>query len=64
MFTKPKSLKEQLLLMKIGETAVVTSRTYKVTSIRVAVTRLKKMGYEFIVTEKGCLDCCRVTRVK
>jgi hypothetical protein len=64
MFTKPKSLKEQLLAMKIGEMVEVKNRTYKVPSIRVAVTKLRKEGYDFIVTEQGCIDCCKVTRVK
>jgi hypothetical protein len=64
MFTKPKSLKQQLLAMEIGEQVEVKTRTYKVTSIRVAVTRLRKDGFDFIVTEQGCIDCCKVTRVK
>jgi len=50
--------------MKIGEMVEVKNRTYKVPSIRVAVTKLRKEGYDFIVTEQGCIDCCKVTRVK
>ncbi len=50
--------------MRIGETVEVKSRTYKVPSIRVAVTRLRKRGYDYIVTEQGCIDCCRITRTK
>lgn len=61
---KPKNLKEQLKEMKLNEEVEVKSRVFKVPSIRVAVTALRKEGYEFIVTERGCVDCCKVTRVK
>lgn len=64
MFTKPKTLKDQLLSLRIGETVEVKSRTFKVTTIRVAVTRLRKKGYDFIVTEQGCIDSCKITRTK
>ena len=61
---KPKNLKEQLKEMKLNEEVEVKNRVFKVPSIRVAVTALRKEGYDFIVTERGCVDCCKVTRVK
>jgi len=64
MFTKPKSLIEQLMAMAIGEEEEIKRRVFKTTSIRVAVTNLRKRGYDFIVTEKGILDGCRVTRIR
>ena len=64
MLTKPKSLSEQLISMKLNEEVEVKSRTFKVTSIRVVVTELRKQGFDFIVTEKGCVDSCKVTRIR
>ena len=64
MFTKPKSLREQLISMKLNEEVEVKQKTFKTTSVRVAVTELRKAGYEFIVTEKGCIDSCKVTRIR
>lgn len=42
----------------------VKSKVFKTASIRVAVTALRKLGYEFIVTEKGIIDGCRITRIR
>ena len=64
MFTKPKTLRDQLISMRLNEEVEVKSKTFKVTTIRVAVTDLRKEGYDYIVTEKGCIDSCKVTRIR
>lgn len=64
MFTKPKTLKEQLLEMELFAEAEIKSRIFKTSSVRVAVTALRKEGYDFIVTEKGIYDGCKVTRTR
>lgn len=50
--------------MKLNEEVEVKTKVFKTTSIRVAVTDLRKEGYDFIVTEKGCIDSCKVTRIR
>lgn len=50
--------------MKLNESVEVKAKTFKVPTIRVAVTKLRKLGYDFIVTEQGYIDGCKVTRIK
>ena len=64
MFTKPKTLTQQLMDMELFVETEVKSKVFKTSSIRVAVTALRKLGYEFIVTEKGIIDGCRITRIR
>ena len=64
MFTKPKTLTQQLMDMELFVETEVKSKVFKTSSIRLAVTALRKLGYEFIVTEKGIIDGCRITRIR
>lgn len=64
MFTRPKTLLDQLREMALNVETEVKTKVFKVQTIRQAVSDLRKEGYDFIVTEKGCIDCCRVTRIK
>lgn len=62
MITKPKTLLDQLREMEPNVEEVVMSETFKPGIIRGAVSVLRKEGFDFIVTEKGCHNCCKVTR--
>lgn len=64
MIERPKTLLDQLREMTLNVETEVKSRIFKVSSIRQAVTDLRKEGYDFIVTEKGCIDSCKVTRIR
>ena len=64
MITKPKTLLDQLRDMSLNVEMEVKSRVFKSHAIRQAVSKLRKEGYDFIVTERGCIDCCKVTRIK
>jgi hypothetical protein len=64
MFTKPKTLIQQLMEMELWTEAEIKSRVFKTSSVRVAVTKLRKQGYDFLVTEKGIYDGCKVTRTR
>ena len=63
MITKPKTLLDQLREMKLNVEEVVMSETFKPGIIRGAVSVLRKEGYDFSVTEKGCINCCKVTKI-
>lgn len=64
MFTRPKTLLDQLREMTLNVETEVKTKVFKVQTIRQAVSDLRKEGYDFIVTEKGCIDSCKVTRLK
>lgn len=64
MIQKAKTLTQQLKEMTLFEEIEVKSKVYKTASIRVAVTALRKKGYDFVVTEKGIYDGCKVTRTR
>lgn len=64
MITKPKTLLEQMKELELNLETVVKSSVYKPGIIRQAATDLRKQGYDFIVTERGCIDCCKVTRIR
>ena len=50
--------------MELWTEAEIKSRVFKTSSVRVAVTKLRKQGYDFQVTEKGIYDGCKVTRTR
>lgn len=62
--TKPKGLEENLMNMKIDESAIILSKDYKQSVVKSTVYRLNKKGYHFKPTEKKLIDCIRVTRLK
>jgi hypothetical protein len=64
MFTRPKTLLDQLREMTLNVETEVKNKVFKVQTIRQAVSDLRKEGYDFIVTEKGCIDSCKVTRIR
>ena len=64
MITKPKTLIDQLREMALDVETEVKAKVFKTQVIRKAVSQLRKEGYDFIVTERGCIDSCKVTRVK
>ena len=64
MITKTKTLLDQLREMPLDVETEVKARVYKTHIIRQAVSDLRKEGYDFIVTEKGCIDSCKVTRIR
>lgn len=64
MFTRPKTLLDQLREMALNVETEVKTKVFKVHTIRQAVSNLRKEGYDFIVTEKGCIDSCKVTRLR
>lgn len=64
MITKPKTLIDQLREMTLNVETEVKNKVFKTQVIRQAVSKLRSEGYDYIVTEKGCIDSCKVTRIR
>lgn len=64
MITKPKTLIDQLREMTLNVETEVKNKVFKTHIIRQAVSKLRSEGYDYIVTEKGCIDSCKVTRIR
>lgn len=64
MLTKPKTLLDQLREMSLNVETEVKSRIFKTQTIRQAVSKLRREGYDFVVTEKDVVDGCKVTRIQ
>lgn len=63
MIEKPKTLTEQLLALPLNEENFISIYAYKPHTVRQMVSTLKKQGHSFYVTERGCIDGCKVTRL-
>ena len=50
--------------MALNVETEVKAKVFKTNVIRQAVSDLRKEGYDYIVTEKGCIDSCKVTRIR
>jgi hypothetical protein len=60
-----KSLKETLLRINEGESVILRNSDFKVSSVRVATSNLKKKyGFSFSVSDAGRLDDFKVTRLR
>ena len=58
------NLKNELLEINVGEDRVFSLQEAKPVSVRMAVSQLRKRGYEYIVTERGMRDAIKVIRQK
>lgn len=59
------SIPDTLLSLKVGETVMISARTINSSSVRAAVSRLKKIKKaQFIVTEQGLINEIKITRLK
>jgi len=61
---KQKSLTETLRTLKLGVWAEIGNKEYRPYSVRMAISKLKKEGFSFECTEKGCIDYIKVCRIK
>lgn len=50
--------------MSLSVETEVKSRIFKTQTIRQAVSKLRREGYDFVVTEKDVVDGCKVTRIQ
>lgn len=57
-------LKDSLRGMPVGSTLTIDIRKFKIATVRTTVTALKKEGYLFEASDKGCIDHIVVTRLK
>lgn len=57
------SLSERLRNLPTGTPVEINAREYKITTVRNAIVRLRKKGYDFSATEAGIIDGIRVTRI-
>lgn len=55
---------DQLKSLPLNREVIIPNREYKPSYVRIAVTNLRKEGFDFICTEKGCIDCVKVTRTR
>lgn len=62
MIKRAKNLTEQLLILPIGEENFISTYQYKPHTVRQMISKLNKQGYAFSVTERGCVDGCKVVR--
>lgn len=58
------SLMETLRSFEIGVGNLFSIRDYKIQAVRNAASKLKKEGFDFLVTEKGMIDQFIVTRLQ
>lgn len=62
-FSKTKSLTSVLKELPIGETIVITNFQARSTSVRTAVYKLNKLGYELKATSDGLINKISVTKI-
>jgi len=60
---KRKSLSESLRTLPSGEWHIVKNSDYKTNTVKGTITRLKKEGFVFMTTERGCIDHIKVLRI-
>lgn len=58
------NLKNEILSLKAGQERVFYTHEAKPLSVRMAVSHLRKDGYNLIVTERGMQDSIKVIRQK
>ncbi|OJV17802.1 MAG: hypothetical protein BGO30_07605 [Bacteroidetes bacterium 41-46] len=61
---KAKSLSEKLRTLPVGEWHIIKNAQYKASTVKNTVSRLKKDGYAFMLTEKGCPDYIKIQRTE
>jgi hypothetical protein len=57
-------LKNEILSLEVGQERIFYTHEAKPISVRMAVSHLRKDGYNLIVTERGMRDAIKVIRKK
>ena len=58
------NLKNEILSLEVGQERILYTHEAKPISVRMAVSHLRKGGYNLIVTDRGMRDAIKVIRKK